>query len=197
VLLFDRTTASWKIVVILMVEGAGVGCVFQPTLVAAQAHSRKSDRAVVISVRNFLRALGGALGLALSSAVFSNTLKKQLNSLAVPLPEDFKSAILDSILRVPDLTQLLEVEKEEVLGAYMVASRSVFIIWVPVMGLCLLLCFLIKDRGLKRAEEKDEAVRMSDDRSNGGAFESDIELQAQDIGEIRAKSLPTKNDSIR
>ena len=68
ILLFNRNTPRWQIVIFLIIEGAGVGNVFQPTLVAAQAHSLKRDRAVVISARNFLRALGGSLGLALSSA---------------------------------------------------------------------------------------------------------------------------------
>ena len=27
--------------------------------------------------------------------------------------------------------------------------------WVPLMGACFLLCFLIKDRGLTRPEEKE------------------------------------------
>jgi hypothetical protein len=80
--LFSRTLETWRIVLILIVAGAGVGNVFQPTLVAAQAHSRKHDRVVVISVRNFLRSLGGAIGLALSSAVFSNVLSKTLNTSA-------------------------------------------------------------------------------------------------------------------
>jgi predicted MFS family arabinose efflux permease len=90
VLLFNKTTPRWVLVVCLMVEGAGVGFVFQPTLVAAQAHSTKRDRAVVISVRNVLRSLGGAVGLALSSLVFSNLLKKNLNSITTPLPANYK-----------------------------------------------------------------------------------------------------------
>lgn len=113
-------------------EGAGVGNVFQPTLVAAQAHSLKRDRAVVISVRNFLRSMGGALGLAISSAIFSNSLKKALNS-ATGVPQDVKAGILAAILRVPDLSKLSNLQKEEVLDSYMHASRSVFLIWAPFM----------------------------------------------------------------
>lgn len=160
-----------------MIEGAGVGNVFQPTLVAAQAHSLKRDRAVVIGVRNFLRALGGSVGLALSSAVFSNVLKERLNSLSTPLPGNFKEHILASILRVPDLSMLTNVEKEEVLGAYMSGSKAVFIVWVPIMGVCLLLCFLIKDKGLTRPEEKPQVQEMSS--SEAGAGESDVEMQVQ------------------
>jgi hypothetical protein len=178
ILLFNRTTPRWELIVFLVVEGAGVGNVFQPTLVAAQAHSLKRDRAVVIGVRNFLRALGGSVGLALSSAVFSNVLKKRLNSLSTPLPESFKEEILDSILRVPDLSALTNLEKEEVLNAYMSGSKAVFIVWVPIMGVCLLLCFLIKDKGLTRPEEKPQVQDMSSSEVVAG--ESDVEMQVQE-----------------
>ena len=155
-----------------------MGNVFQPTLVAAQAHSLKRDRAVVIGVRNFLRALGGSVGLALSSAVFSNVLKKRLNSLSTPLPESFKEKILDSMLHVPDLSMLMNVEKEEVLNAYMSGSKAVFILGVPIMGVCLLLCFLIKDKGLTRPEEKTQVQDISSSEVVAG--ESDVEMQVQE-----------------
>lgn len=160
-----------------------MGFVFQPTIVAVQAHSTKSDRAVVISVRNFLRALGGACGLAISSAIFSNSLKKSLNS-ATSLPEDVKSGILAAILRVPDLSKLSSVEKEEVLNSYMHASKSVFTIWAPLMGACLLLCFLIKDKGLTRPEEKKQVEDTPETSGNsvaGICGDSDVEMQAEAV----------------
>lgn len=178
VLLFSRTTPRWELVIILVLEGAGVGNVFQPTLVAAQAHSLKRDRAVVIGARNFLRALGGSVGLALSSAVFSNSLKRKLSSLSTPLPGKFKEEILASILRVPDLSLLTSVEKEEVLDAYMSGSKAVFIVWTPIMGVCLMLCCLIKDKGLIRPEEKPQDREMS--TSEVGASESDVEMHLQE-----------------
>jgi hypothetical protein len=152
ILLFNRTTSPVAIVFILLVSGIGVGNVFQPTLVAAQAHSAKHDRAVVISVRNFLRSLGGAVGLALSTAVFSNVLRHRLATTSVPA--SIKQSILAAILSVPDLTGLSHAQKEEVLNSYMGASHTVFLMWAPIMGACVLLCVLIRDRGLKRPEEK-------------------------------------------
>jgi hypothetical protein len=163
-----------------MIEGAGVGHVFQPTLVAAQAHSLKSDRAVVISVRNFLRAFGGSLGLALSSAVFSNALKRSLNSPSSALPQSVKANILDAILRVPDLSALSSTEREEVLNSYMVASHTVFLVWVPIMGACLALCILIKDKGLTRPEEKPQVQEASGSEIEIEASgKSDLEMHLQ------------------
>jgi hypothetical protein len=178
ILLFDRSTPKWQIVIFLVIEGAGVGFVFQPTLVAAQAHSLKRDRAVVISARNFLRALGGSLGLALSSAVFSNVLKKSLNSFSVPLPTGVKSSILASILRVPDISALSAAQQNEILDAYMSASKGVFYVWMPLMGSCLALCLLIKDRGLTRPEEKPQSPETGGSEA-GEALEGDVEVQTQ------------------
>ncbi|KAH6713677.1 MFS multidrug transporter-like protein [Leptodontidium sp. MPI-SDFR-AT-0119] len=142
-LIFSRATPRWQMAVFLIIEGAGV------------AHSAKRDRAVVISTRNFLRAMGGSFGLAICSAVFSHSLKKSLNSSSPPVSFDLKSDILATILSVPNVTNLSSVEKEQVLDAYMDASRALFILWLPVMGICLALCLLIVDNGLTRPEEKD------------------------------------------
>lgn len=158
--------------------------VFQPTLVAAQAHSLKSDRAVVISVRNFLRAFGGSLGLALSSAIFSNALKRALNALSTPLPADLKSGILDAILKVPDLSVLTLVQRDEVLDSYMKASHTVFLLWVPLIGACLVLCIFIRDKGLTRPEEKEKIPAREEIGSDGEVVESgesDLEMRTQEV----------------
>jgi len=177
-LLLNRTTPKWEIVVFLFIEGTGVGGVFQPCMIAIQAHSRKADRAVVISMRNFARALGGSLGLALSSAVFSNVLKKSLNSVSTALPPGYKSEVLASILKVPDLTKLTSIQKNEVLDAYMDAAKGVITLWAPLMGVCLVLCVLIKDRGLQRAEEKQQEHEVSGSE-NETAGEIDLESHSQ------------------
>lgn len=180
VLLFSRTLPKWKIVLILLTEGAGVGFVFQPTLVAAQAHCTKRDRAVVISTRNFLRALGGAIGLAISSAIFSNSIQSHLDTLSTPLPVGFKETILASILSVPNLSALTSEQKNEVLNAYMAASKSVFYLWVPIIGVCLCLCLLIKDKGLQRPDEKPITRELEQGEVSSSV--TDIDIVADERG---------------
>jgi hypothetical protein len=120
-------------------------------LVAAQAHSRKEDRAVVISARNFIRALGGSAGLATASAIYSNTLVRHLPT---EIPSELARKIRSSIFDAPDTSTLSAALEASVMEAYVAASRSVFYIWVGAMGCCLLLTFLIKDKGLVRTEEE-------------------------------------------
>ena len=66
-ILFNRDTHPAVIAVVIGIVGVGLGFTFQPTLIAFQAHCTKSQRAVVISNRNFFRCMGGACGLAVSA----------------------------------------------------------------------------------------------------------------------------------
>lgn len=81
--IYTRTTPVWAICVIGFLQGVGIGGAFQrgfsisqndltrntftdvgiAGLVALLAHSRKADRAVANSLRNFLRIMGGSVGL--------------------------------------------------------------------------------------------------------------------------------------
>ena len=120
---------------------------------AAQAHCAKQDRAVVISARNFIRALGGSAGLAIASAIFSNTL---LSSLPQTLPEKILMQIRDSIFDMPVLGQLELEQQYEVRDSYVKAARSVFYLWAGAMGCCLALMVFVKDKGLNRHDENKD-----------------------------------------
>ena len=166
---------------VLMLEGIGVGCIFQPSkssadlsfeggalliidlaLIAAKAHNRKEDRAVVISTRNFLRSMGGAVGLAIANTIFSNTLQRNIPA---TVPAEVASAIRKSIFSAPDLSELSNFDRNGVLDAYMTAARGVFILWSCCIGTCLLLMVFVKDKGLKRNEEtqKEKGEEMKPD----------------------------------
>ncbi|KAK8174057.1 major facilitator superfamily domain-containing protein [Phyllosticta citrichinensis] len=146
--LYDRTLHIAAIVVISGIVGTAVGFIFQPTLVAMQAHCTKAQRAVVISNRNFLRSLGGAFGLAISAAVLQNSLKGSL-------PPAFKS-LADSTYTSPDYSQYSAADGDAIHDAYAHASRTVFITLAPFVALCLLGCFFVKDNGLTRPDEEGQ-----------------------------------------
>ncbi|KAJ5930884.1 hypothetical protein N7466_006377 [Penicillium verhagenii] len=61
--LYGNITPAWMIVVFGIFEGVGVGCSLQPILVGLLAGSENSDRAVLTGLRNFLRDIGGGLGI--------------------------------------------------------------------------------------------------------------------------------------
>ncbi|KAH7131047.1 major facilitator superfamily domain-containing protein [Dactylonectria macrodidyma] len=139
-LLLDRHTKPSIIIIPLILNGAGVGCIFQPILIALQAHTPKSRRAVIISNRNLYRSAGGASGLAISAAVLQARLR-------ATLPSDY-SYLAGSTYALPDSAKNVPA----VLDAYMAGSHAVFILQVPLIALCLLGTALIRDRGLEPPE---------------------------------------------
>jgi MFS family permease len=157
--MFDLETSNGAIVGTLLIQGSGVGFIFQPTLVALQAHCTKAQRAVVISNRNFLRSLGGAIGLAISATTLQNSLKKAM-------PVEFAS-LASFTYNVPDFDTLgaSPAQVRSILEAYAKASRTVFIMNVPFMALCLVGCLLIKDHGLSRPDEALETASKDEKKS--------------------------------
>jgi len=148
--LADQTISFGLIAFFLVLIGCGTGMVFQPTLVALQAHCPKAQRAVIVSNRNFLRSSGGAVGLAVSSAILGNVLKGSL-------PDRLKY-VAQSTFAAPNLSTFSSADRAIIKAAYASASRAVFIWCVPLTGICFLLCFLIKDQGLQRTEEREAAT---------------------------------------
>ncbi|KIW04006.1 hypothetical protein, variant [Verruconis gallopava] len=153
-LLFERTTPLWKVGLILGITGLGNGNVFQPVIVALQAHCTKPQRAVVISVRNFLRCLGGSIGLAVSSAILQNVLKKEL-------PKEF-SYLADSTYAKPDYSNFSEKDGLAINEAYAKASHTVWIFMSPVACLAFALCIFVRDRGLTRPDEVPEGLQVQE-----------------------------------
>ncbi|KAL4897300.1 major facilitator superfamily domain-containing protein [Aspergillus ambiguus] len=141
--LYNRTIHPGAIIVVGGIVGVGVGFVFQPTLLAAQAHCRKAQRAAVISSRNFFRCLGGACGLAASAAILQRSLRSSLPTKYLHISDSTYSRPLKSDFPQSDWGLITE--------AYMKASRGVFILQVPLVGICFIACLLIRDRGMNKA----------------------------------------------
>lgn len=155
-LLFKATTHPAIIAVIVGITGIGIGCTFQPTLVAFQAHCTKRQRAVVISDRNFFRCLGGACGLAVSGAVLQATMRSNL-------PPGY-GHLSNSTYSLPAQSSVPADVWGGIVNAYVHASRAVFILQVPLIGVAFLACLFIRDHGLERpkdpAEEEEEAEKQ-------------------------------------
>ncbi|KAI9927401.1 hypothetical protein AWENTII_006206 [Aspergillus wentii] len=183
-LLFNVHTSPGAIAVIVGVVGMGVGFTFQPTLVAMQSHCTKSQRAVVISDRNYFRCLGGACGLAVSAALLQATLRSNL-------PEGYQN-LVHSTYSLPSRSNVSDADWASILAAYAKASRAVFILQIPLIGAAFLACVFIRDRGLERVkepeEEKAEAQQkaLEEQRANGLSAEAS-EIEGSDE---RAKAEP-------
>lgn len=156
----EHTTIAF-IVGTLLIMGTGVGFIFQPTMVAAQANSKKAQRAVVISTRNVVRSFGGALGIAVASLIVTNTLLKEVKVQLKEsnLPASFLYKLEDSIYSKADTSGLTLAQVLVVSLMYMKAIRNYFYLSIPLLALCLLSCAFTKDHGLRSLDEQEPAKK--------------------------------------
>lgn len=158
-------TIAWKedtsvamIAGTLLIMGTGVGFIFQPTMVAAQANSMMAQRAVVISTRNVLRSFGGALGVAIASLIITNSLLKEINQQLEKnlVPKQFLYQLKQSIYSRADTSLLTADQAKVVRSMYMKSIRHVFYFSIPLIAVCLLSTFFVKDNGLRSLDQKDQ-----------------------------------------
>ncbi|GAA6032729.1 hypothetical protein JCM8097_000763 [Rhodosporidiobolus ruineniae] len=140
---FGTKTSTGVVVGVLLLQGLGIGATLQSTLVLLQISGPSEDRAVVTGARNFARSLGGAVGLAVANTLLNNIFIKNL-------PSDLPAALRDQLQSEFVVPASVSGEvKEQILDAYMKGMRDVFIFYVPVVAICFLLCFLVKDLPLE------------------------------------------------
>ncbi|KAK1925993.1 putative MFS transporter [Papiliotrema laurentii] len=138
-LCFDQWTSRSVIIGVLLLQGLGIGATIQSTLVLAQASGPPADRAAVTGVRNFARTSGGAVGLAVGNTILQNIFAKNL-------PTDLSAGLRQSLLSTFEIPTSLDAQTTaSIRAAYMTGLRDVFIFFIPVVGICLVMCAFIKD----------------------------------------------------
>ncbi|GAW16536.1 hypothetical protein ANO14919_059660 [Xylariales sp. No.14919] len=150
-LLFNEKTPTYTYVIVLALEGIGVGWVHQPGLVALQANSGTEDRAVVTGTRNVLRSLGGVVGVAISSAAQYAALSAALHG---TVPDWLRERVLQGTWNAGDRDTLMY--ESDIQRARFEGFRVIFAIQVPLVGLCLLASFFVADVVLKGDTEKQQ-----------------------------------------
>ncbi|GAB1193858.1 hypothetical protein APSETT444_003093 [Aspergillus pseudonomiae] len=141
---YTQQTALWILELGGIFEGIGVGCSFQPVMVGLLAGSDKSDRAVVTGFRNFIRDMGGSIGVTVSGAILNNVLH---NDLKGRFSDALISKITSSAFASRDLN-LTDEDWELISDAYMHGLRAVFSVFAVLILLFFALILCIKDYGL-------------------------------------------------
>lgn len=181
-LLFDRNTGLGPLIIILIVEGAGIGLTLQPTLVGMYANSRSEDRAVTTGLRNFIRTIGGAFGLVVSGVTLSNTLSTGLGNEA--FATDALIAELTSSTYALDTLSLSQSQQQRVLDVYMLGLHYIFIFYTVCAGLSLFLTLWVGNTSLKapqqtQDEEKSTSGPVENESPPDNERETDIEADAE------------------
>ena len=160
-----------------ILTGFGVGQTLQASLVAVQAAVDRKDMAVVTSTRNFVRNLGGTLGLAVSGTIVNNILRSNL--LSNGISEDIIKKILnnpeDARKSLDDQTRSL------VISTYRRGFRGVFLACAALAGIAFIVAVLLmpqiildrkdddklKDQGKKWVkEEKTKKIEKKQNKNN-------------------------------
>lgn len=152
----------------------------------AQSHGEQSSSRTV----NFFHCAGGAVGLAVSAAVLQATLRSHL------LPE--LSHFAHSAYSLP-VGAASGADLKTLISAYMSASRAVFILQVPLIGLCLLGCLLVRDHGLQHQDDTDSAPHqdkptntignLNKEEKNTGTMKKRSSILGQDSQAITSETL--------
>ncbi|OBZ85304.1 putative MFS-type transporter C16A3.17c [Choanephora cucurbitarum] len=151
--LFDENTPFSAIYGYTVIGGAGLGLMFSSAIIALQASSEPRDIAVVTGLGNFSRILGGALGVAVSSAILNSSLAKDL---PLVIPQEIVQKVLDSSDYVrhgcpPEYVPI-------VIENYVEALR---LIWYVMTGMCgtgFFCSLFIKNGSVLKSKTSDEVV---------------------------------------
>ncbi|EIW72421.1 hypothetical protein TREMEDRAFT_26105 [Tremella mesenterica DSM 1558] len=152
----DETTSTAKIVIFGLIDGIGAGQTFQTSLVAIQAAVQRSEMATATGCRNFVRMLGGTIGLTVCSALVNNIVRQNLNN------GGFDAETIRKILNDP--TQiggigLDAVHKSRAIAAYSdkiaKAINACFWYFIPCAGLSFfIVIFFVEQIPLKRPDDQ-------------------------------------------
>ncbi|KAH3680795.1 hypothetical protein WICMUC_000146 [Wickerhamomyces mucosus] len=175
-LLIDIDTKIWKIILIMIIQGIGIGNTLQPTIIAIQSVSDRKDRALILSVRNVLRALGNSISISISSLIYTNSLIKSINSNeGQQLPQNLQNYIILNAYGQPDLNKFNSIELKIFQKLIMKSINNIFIFWIPLTSICLIGSLFIKDKSLDYDDENQEVEQEEDEE------EEDVEVIVENI----------------
>ncbi|KZS98567.1 MFS general substrate transporter [Sistotremastrum niveocremeum HHB9708] len=122
--MIDSTTSLAKVEIWLLVAGIGIGCLFQPPLIALQAAMPINVMATSTATFGLVRTLGGTIGISIGDAIFASQLRRRLPQISGYHADT--GAGLTNNIRGLNLIQPESV-RVQVLHAY---SRSISTIWI-------------------------------------------------------------------
>jgi DNA-binding MarR family transcriptional regulator len=145
----DEHTSTALTSVDFLILGFALGLIIQVLVIAVQNSADYADLGTATSAATFFRSIGGAFGVSVFGAIFSNRLASELTSAlrGVPLPPGLHvaSAAADPAL----LKKLPAAIRTAVEHAYSLALHPVFIYAIPVALVAFVLSWFLKEVPLR------------------------------------------------
>ena len=128
----DAGTSAWLTAVYMVLAGAGVGFLFQTPLVLVQNSAPAREVGAATGAAQFLRTLGGAIGVGALGTVFTGTITRHVAS-SVPPSSGAGSSGLDVASLTPEQLGTLPAGARDAVTAAVVAGSSAMF-WVAAAG---------------------------------------------------------------
>ncbi|KJK61113.1 drug resistance transporter EmrB/QacA subfamily protein [Aspergillus parasiticus SU-1] len=175
----DQSSGLGKQIGYGILTGVGVGNTLQPALIAVQAGVERKDMAVVTSFRNFVRNLGGTLGLAIAGTIINNLITSSISSLGLTQSEtrSFLSSPQNYLSKLPQ--EEAERARSLLIPAYQKGFRIIFLIGAALAAVAFFLAFwLMPQVTLNRAD--DEKLKEEGRKRVKGERNSDEEVNEEE-----------------
>jgi len=163
----DEYTASWLMNLYFFLLGASLGLIIQVLVIAVQNTVSYSDLGAATSGVTFFRTIGGAFGVSVLGAIFSNQLASRLAAALAgkTLPPGFNPAQVESD---PSAIKKLPADLHHaIVNAFSLALHPAFLTAVPIAVIALILAFFLREVPLRSAA--GETVRSSASVADLGA----------------------------
>ena len=108
--LLDLTSPVWVLLVVLSVQGLGMGAVMAPATESIMSVVPREKAGAGAAVNNSVRQVGGALGVAILGSVLAASYSAHLGSAAEALPADVRSEASQSIVATLEAVRSVQVD---------------------------------------------------------------------------------------
>ncbi|KAI8868700.1 MFS general substrate transporter [Ramicandelaber brevisporus] len=137
---WTETTSNGKLIGYLLIGGMGMGIGMASVTLACQTSVPQSDMANVTSLLQFLRSLGGIIGLAVQSTVLNNELSSHLSPELAKIASQSQTTIRMQPKEIAD----------EIISAYVSSLHTMYIVTVPFVVLGFLAALFIRHVPLRK-----------------------------------------------
>ncbi len=147
----DEATATWVMNVYFFFLGASLGLIIQVLVIAVQNTVSYKDLGAATSGVTFFRTIGGAFGVSVFGAIFTNSLASNLRAALAgkKLPPGFDIASVQS--NSTALKALPSDLRQAILHAFSLALHPVYLTAVPIAGAAFVLAWFLREVPLRTA----------------------------------------------
>lgn len=151
---FNATSSLVEIVVSQIVAGFGSGLLFEPPLIAIQAHVAQDDTATATATFGFTMNMAMSISIVVGGVIFQNSMQDSASMLsAAGLSADIvhKFAGDDAAANVMVISTIVDAgQKDAIKGAYTSSLRNMWILYTCVSFLGIVASVFVQRRELSK-----------------------------------------------